>query len=688
MYRKRTRAAHTIQAGQQAETNQLQAQGWNFQQPQQQQQPTVQFFNPSQHQNGDLQPPAGPSLENDQTAVNKVNGSGGDQDQGPGSEWSNQSQQVTSADQNHNNNSHPYNYNYDNQQQQQQYQSQSSQNYGEESNVEHQATGEFQPELTLDPSGQWYWDYQQQQWFPYYQHLTDNHHQQLHQAESLPTNSHNEAVAELAQDFSQQLSTVDYQQPAEEVELVEEPVQPVPVQVQDNENLDGEGGGHPLGPPDLVDHRPNSSQLYSLHPPDLTSQPVPSLVSHDQHYEFYSQARSEAYSGQAQPGHGMPDVTGQPPGAAGGDEEETPLAPDILRTEPAQAVPSTSTVPSSDRNLYMETGELAEEDVARAQDLGHGSLPPMVGGNEQSAPPLQRLVLGDSLAREVEGESEPVVSVARVVPGLSVLTPPPAPAAVPPPVVELGETRSEAAGSDRRDVNMMAPAVSRAPPPPTPGRDIAGEESGPGYRQRDFESTDERERDTDSGDRYDTTRRRGGSPRRSYRSSTDREEDRRYRRDDERRHRHHRDNRSYYDRREERRRRDEEDDEDDRRSHRDYRDRYRVKREPRDYDERYSVREYDDDRSSHKHPSRPSSRAGSVSHYDPDSSMRGFNMSNMSMSGQWAFMQQQQAMLQQAMQQQMMALNPLQFQVMSTHSQPVWCNVKVILVRFCLVSPH
>ena len=163
---------------------------------------------------------------------------------------------------------------------------------------------------------------------------------------------------------------------------------------------------------------------------------------------------------------------------------------------------------------------------------------------------------------------------------------------------------------------------------------------------------------------------------------------RRYRRDDERRHRHHRDNRSYYDRREERRRRDEEDDEDDRRSHRDYRDRYRVKREPRDYDERYSVREYDDDRSSHKHPSRPSSRAGSVSHYDPDSSMRGFNMSNMSMSGQWAFMQQQQAMLQQAMQQQMMALNPLQFQVMSTHSQPVWCNVKVILVRFCLVSPH
>ena len=40
-------------------------------------------------------------------------------------------------------------------------------------------------------------------------------------------------------------------------------------------------------------------------------------------------------------------------------------------------------------------------------------------------------------------------------------------------------------------------------------------------------------------------------------------------------------------------------------------------------------------------------------------------MSNMSMSSQWAMMQQHQAMIQQAMQQQMMALNPLQFQVIS-----------------------
>ena len=130
------------------------------------------------------------------------------------------------------------------------------------------------------------------------------------------------------------------------------------------------------------------------------------------------------------------------------------------------------------------------------------------------------------------------------------------------------ETRSwqEAAGSDRRDVDMMGPPGGvRAPPPPTPGRDIAGEESGAGsggsvFRRdtRDhYESTDDRDaRDSDSGgegDRYGGSRRqRGGSPGsrsghqrsarindRSYRSSTDREDERRYgggRRDQERKH--------------------------------------------------------------------------------------------------------------------------------------------------------
>ena len=82
------------------------------------------------------------------------------------------------------------------------------------------------------------------------------------------------------------------------------------------------------------------------------------------------------------------------------------------------------------------------------------------------------------------------------------------------------ETRQEAAGSDRRDADMMGPPPpgpgARAPPPPTPGRDIAGEESGAGSagsvfrrgdtRDRDgYDSTDDRDaRDSDSdhGDRY------------------------------------------------------------------------------------------------------------------------------------------------------------------------------------------
>ena len=58
-------------------------------------------------------------------------------------------------------------------------------------------------------------------------------------------------------------------------------------------------------------------------------------------------------------------------------------------------------------------------------------------------------------------------------------------------------------------------------------------------------------------------------------------------------------------------------------------------------------------------------RQGSISHYDQDSSFGYRNMRNMSMSSQWAMMQQHQAMIQQAMQQQMMALNPLQFQVIN-----------------------
>ena len=83
--------------------------------------------------------------------------------------------------------------------------------------------------------------------------------------------------------------------------------------------------------------------------------------------------------------------------------------------------------------------------------------------------------------------------------------------------------------------------------------------------------------------------------------------------------------------------------------------------DPRDdYEDRYS--EYGGER-----PSRPSSRAGSITHsqYNPDSSF-GFGFNN-SISSQWAMFQQQQEILRKAMQEQMMGLNPLQFQVNKTN---------------------
>eukprot|EP00092_Neocalanus_flemingeri_P007473 GFUD01008070.1.p1 GENE.GFUD01008070.1~~GFUD01008070.1.p1 ORF type:complete len:2334 (+),score=842.22 GFUD01008070.1:46-7047(+) len=585
-----------------------------------------------------------------------------------------------------------------------------------------------------------------------------------------------------------------------------------------------------LGPPDLVDHRPNTSQpelvsdiphnssqgsphhqpLRSVPPPDmfaslpsgpehipapqsgpdLTSQSVihsphsvssPSLVSHDQHYEFYSQAYSNSQH-QSVPGQGMPDVTGGQQGGGGhGAVHVQPVlaqhvnvkAPDILRTE--SVPPAMSSVPSSDRNLFMETGELMEEDAVRVSHeppplhsphsgpqsfpqmsmMGAASLPPMVGGNEhyeQSGPPLMRLVVGEShstptqapphrlvegdtahpqlmpVSREVEGESHPAPSPVqqlyssqpqlpreplegeseppqlRIVPGLQYPPPSGPPPSItahhPPSLLSVqvppvdhsaphqspAEARSEAAGSDRRDVDVMGgpPPQVRPAPLPTPGRDITGEESqsgGGGAYRRDtrdpYDSEDDRDRDSDSGDRrYGHNRnRRTVSPgarsghhkparvmERSYRSSTDREDgDRRYgsdRREDDRRQKkggeRDKDHRSYYDRKEERRQREREE-EDERRSHRDYRTRP-IKREPYDdRNDRSSV--YEEDRSYHR-PSRPSSRTGSV--YGEQDNSFGYR----NMSSQWAMLQQQALLQQQYMQQQqMMAVNPLQFQL-------------------------
>ena len=68
-------------------------------------------------------------------------------------------------------------------------------------------------------------------------------------------------------------------------------------------------------------------------------------------------------------------------------------APDILG-----AGGVVHSVPTSDRNLYMETGQLEEGDEpvigARGGEAGLDSLPPMVGGNDP--PPLMPPTFGPS----------------------------------------------------------------------------------------------------------------------------------------------------------------------------------------------------------------------------------------------------------------------------------------------------
>ena len=109
-----------------------------------------------------------------------------------------------------------------------------------------------------------------------------------------------------------------------------------------------------------------------------------------------------------------------------------------------------------------------------------------------------------------------------------------------------------------------------------------------------------------------------------------------------------------------------------------------MKREPREFSHsHYDDYEERDDRSSHR-PSRPSSRAGSISFHD---------MSNMSMSSQQQWAAMQQAMLQeQYRQQQMMMMNPLQYQVnqtflsflvFQTKRYSDFVLVKVLNVGFC-----
>ena len=362
------------------------------------------------------------------------------------------------------------------------------------------------------------------------------------------------------------------------------------------------------------------------------SQAVPLSVAHDQHYDFYKGQIESA----------MPDLTSNrsnviPPVQAPSQEVQG-KAPDILRTEPL--------VPTSDRNLFMETGELREEDAVRVsqtdnlspynsihspidppvQTIGKppSGLPPMVGGNEP--PTLVRMVVGESLsspqppplatgvrlvegestqppslppplpAREVEGEAiqDPMTftntrtiegedyssdtvppppvgtrevegrltnpAVSRLLPGSTVplvqqdfvsSTPSTPMESSPTHINSQTEARSEAAGSERRDETVMGgPPAMKAPPMPTPGRAVAGQESntpygsrrrGDNHKKSTYDSEDDRNPDSESErerePRYPQPRRTMSPSNRSMRSrpsriydrlnrdSTDRDED-------------------------------------------------------------------------------------------------------------------------------------------------------------------
>lgn len=183
-------------------------------------------------------------------------------------------------------------------------------------------------------------------------------------------------------------------------------------------------------------------------------------AAHDQHYDFYKDqiesAMPDLTSGQRSTRDASLSRSNLPPRRSSQDK-----APDILRTEPL--------VPTTDRNLYMETGELQEEDVQRvthempsltgsilevsapsASTIAAkppSDLPPMVGGNE---PPM------------LAGPNEPP-SIVRMVVGESVtapIIPPPAMMAIPPTNQRLVEGES---------------TVAHAVPMPLPSREIEGE---------------------------------------------------------------------------------------------------------------------------------------------------------------------------------------------------------------------
>ena len=120
-------------------------------------------------------------------------------------------------------------------------------------------------------------------------------------------------------------------------------------------------------------------------PPNLTSQSViqkphsissPSSESHDLQYEFFCQGMPGVIEGQQGGGGGQ---------GGGPTQPQLPHhvnAPDILQTE--SGPPAMTSVPGSDRNLYMETGELMEEDAVQFEMSGKGEQNSAVATSEQN----------------------------------------------------------------------------------------------------------------------------------------------------------------------------------------------------------------------------------------------------------------------------------------------------------------
>ena len=251
------------------------------------------------------------------------------------------------------------------------------------------------------------------------------------------------------------------QGPPREAALIEfSPQAPqVPAEVPQPEG--GMGGPPPsLGPPDLVDHGPphiplaqGPPQATVGGPPDLTQAPQqPSPSSHDDHYNWYSD----------QQGGGMPDVTGGPPPPSslqGGQGR----GPDIL----GQGQGGRGG-PSSDRNLYMETGQLEEDDEVVMGGGGEaGALPPM--GGPASLPPM---VGADSLPPTYGATSlPPMVGAPASLPPSFGAVPrtslPPAP--LEPILLPMGPASlPPMVGGNTPPLQRMVVGSSHAPPAPPP----------------------------------------------------------------------------------------------------------------------------------------------------------------------------------------------------------------------------